>query len=113
MKVLARILFVAVAVLLLSVGWSGRPRVERLAGPAIVRVTPVSLPARTGRLRLLGAVRLDSPARNFGGFSAISVTGRRVTLLDDSGNWVAFDTDARLAPSQVRFGELPAGPRTS
>ena len=112
MKVLVRVLFVVAAVLLLSVGWSGMPRVDGLSGPAIVRATPVVLPARTGRLRLLGAVRLDSPARNFGGFSGIAVAGRRITLIDDGGGIVEFDVDARLQPSRARFANLPAGPRT-
>ncbi len=90
----------------------------RLGSAPSMRVIRVPLdpsdPARTrlGPLTYLGGVRLVSPDRAFGGFSAMQVLGDRFTLLSDRGNIVQFRMGGDWQPRDVRFADLPSGPGT-
>jgi len=77
--------------------------------PIELRTTSVSLdladPARVtlGDLTYLGGLRLNSPHRDFGGWSGmwISPAGNRLVAVGDRGHWltanIAFSADGRLA----------------
>lgn len=67
---------------------------------------------RLGALTYLGGVRLVSPDRIFGGFSAMQVQGDRFTLLSDRGNIVQFHMSSDWRPHAIRFADLPSGPGT-
>lgn len=111
-----RILLSVLLILLFLPSWSGDERLLLLPDHAAVEARPVALdprdPARAklGGLTFLGGVRLSSPARAFGGFSAMIVDGDRFTLLSDGGNIVRFRLDSQWRLSGVRFAELPDGP---
>lgn len=112
------LLFVVVAVSALVPGWSGEPRLELLGSAPIVWSERVPLDPtdhgrrRLGRLTFMGGVHLTSPDPAFGGFSALAVTGDRMTMLSDGGNIVRFrlSSDGRVA--DAHFGALPGGPAT-
>lgn len=115
-----RILVVVLLVLLLVPGWAGLSRLPLpriMSGErAIITATPVALdpedPARrrVGRLTYLGGVVLDSPDSAWGGYSAMSVTGGRFTLLSDGGNIARFTLDRRWRVNDASLSVLPAGP---
>jgi hypothetical protein len=67
---------------------------------------------RVGALTYLGGLRLQAPDLAFGGFSALTVIGDRFTLLSDGGALVRFRMGPDMVPRDVRFGDLPGGPRT-
>ncbi len=71
-------------------------------------------PARTrvGALTYLGGVRLRGNDHAFGGFSAMQVLGDRFLLVSDGGNVLRFRMGADFVPREIRFGDLPDGPRT-
>lgn len=110
--------FVVLAVLLVVPGWSGWDRLALLGSEARVTATRVPLdPGDHGRRRLghltyMGGVQLESPDPAFGGFSALTVTGDRFTLLSDGGNIVRLRLGADGSVHDVRFAELPGGPGT-
>lgn len=51
---------------------------------------------QVGALTYLGGVALSSRDEAFGGFSSLSVTGDRFTLLSDGGNIVRFRMDGQF-----------------
>lgn len=109
---LSRIFFVILAVLLIVPGWTGGERLPLFDRGSTLRATGAPVwggQRRIGRLSVVGAVVLTSDAPAFGGFSAISVRGARVTLLNDGGNWIGFALN-RGQVSAVREGYLPGGP---
>lgn len=67
---------------------------------------------RVGDLVWLGGVQLRSHDPQFGGFSSLSVSGDRFTLLSDSGDIVRFAMGADWRVRDPSFAELPAGPGT-
>lgn len=118
MRRLPTILAVTAAVLAFVPGWTGEERLQLLDSHPRMNAVPVPLDAydpqrtRVGRLTYLGGVHLTSPDPAFGGFSALSVTGDRFTLLSDGGNVVRFRMGADWRPREVAFADLPSGPRT-
>ena len=100
------------------VTWSGENGIERVAPTTQVTATPVPLmkadPGRqqVGALTYLGGVRLTADDPGFGGYSSLSVSGNRFTLLSDLGGVLRFTLNADWRPRDVRFSDLPAGPRT-
>ncbi|MES2097543.1 MAG: esterase-like activity of phytase family protein [Pseudomonadota bacterium] len=108
--------FLLLTIFLLTVDWSGRPRRDELGARADIAIKRVPLDpadsARTtvGALTFLGGLELSSRDGAFGGFSSMSVTGDRFTLLSDGGNIVRFTLDRRFRLSAPEFGDLPAGP---
>jgi hypothetical protein len=108
-------LLASVTLLLAAPGSRIAPR-EMLGEAPRMAAARVSLdprdPARTrvGALTYLGGVRLTSPDRAFGSFSAMRVAGDRFTLVSDSGNLVHFRMGADWQPRDVTFGDLPGGP---
>ena len=113
---LLRLLLILMFVL--PMGWSGPPRRPILGGRPDLSAVRVPLDAidparrRVGALTFLGGVRLTSRDPAFGGFSSLSVTGGRFTLLSDYGDIVRFRMDAAFTVSEPAFGDLPAGPDT-
>lgn len=105
---------VVAVVLLLGVGYSGVPRLLLYRPHATLTLDPLPAPAvtRTGRLTWLGGARLSGSDAAFGGFSALAVEGRRITLLSDGGNLLAFTLTPGWQAGEATFGELPAGPRS-
>lgn len=107
----------ALSILFLSA--SGRELRTPLRGDPVMQAVRVPLvpgdPTRktVGRLRYLGGIRLTSPDLGFSGFSALSVTGDRFTLVSDRGNLVQFRMGADWNPTEIRFADLPAGPGSS
>lgn len=67
---------------------------------------------RVGALTFVGGVRLRGNQAAFGGFSSMTVEGDRFTLLSDGGTIVRFRMGADFVPRDVRFADLPGGPRT-
>ena len=104
--------------LALGAGWTGEERLALLGKDARMFAQPVPLDAgdparrRVGALTFLGGVSLTSPDPAFGGFSALTVAGDRITLLSDGGNVVRFRMGADWRPRDVAFASLPGGPRT-
>ncbi|MEG3182271.1 esterase-like activity of phytase family protein [Sphingomonas sp. LT1P40] len=102
--------------LFLLPSWSGDERLALLPREAVIEAHPVALdwrdPAQVklGGLTFLGGVYLTSPARAFGGFSAMLVEGERFTLLSDGGGIVRFRLDSQWRLSEPSFAELPDGP---
>jgi hypothetical protein len=86
---------------------------EPLPSVSLVRFTPVGLddsdPARRslGRLRWLGAWRLTSNDRRFGGISAMEVEKDRVFAFSDAGWLFAFPVPGREPEARVAIGLLP------
>ncbi len=113
-----RILAIVLLVLALVPGWSGEERLALLGTRPSMTATRVVLdrrdPTRTrvGDLTFLGGVVLASRDSGFGGFSAMSVSGDRFTLLSDGGNIVQFHMGADWQPHGLAFANLPAGPGT-
>jgi hypothetical protein len=110
------LLLVTALVLAIVPGWTGEARLRLLGRRAEVKVRAVALdpadPARRrlGALDFLDGVELTSPDPAFGGFSALLVKGRRVTLLSDGGNIVAFTRGANGQVTTPVFANLPDGP---
>jgi len=102
----------------LLLSWSGENGIERVAPTARVTATPVPLMAadrsrqRVGALTYLGGIQLTADDPGFGGYSSLTVAGDRFTLLSDLGGVLDFTLGADWRPRAVRFGDLPAGPRT-
>ncbi len=117
MRRLGTLLFVVAAVLLIVPGWTGATRLRLLGGHSTITTRSVPLdpahPARrrVGALTWLGGLELGSPDPAFGGFSALTVEGGRITLLSDGGNVVRFGLRSGQATAPV-FGNLPGGPAT-
>ena len=113
-----RILLSILLALMLVPGWSGDSHLERLSDPGRIVATPVLLDAadpsvtRVGRLTFLGGMALTSPDPAFGGFSSLSVTGDRFTLLSDGGAVVRFRLGVDWRLREVHFASLPGGPAT-
>ncbi|MDF0487957.1 esterase-like activity of phytase family protein [Sphingomonas sp. H39-1-10] len=114
-----RVVLSCLLMLLFVPDWMGEPRLPLMGKRAVVRAAPIALDAahparsRVGALVWLGGVRLTSPDRAFGGFSALHVArGHRVTLLSDGGNIVQFTLGPDWRPRAIAFGDLPAGPGT-
>lgn len=111
-----RILLSIVLLLALLPSYSGERRVPLLPAKLSIEVRPVALdpqdPARVrvGGLTFLGGVELTSRSPEFGGFSAMSLTGDRFTLLSDFGNVVQFRLDSRWQVHDVRTTAVPDGP---
>lgn len=111
-----RVLLSCLLLLLLVPGWSGEERLALLGTTPQMEMRPVPLdPRDPGRRRLgaltyLGGVSLHSRDPAFGGFSALTVTGDRFTLLSDGGNVVQFRMGPDWRPHGLRFANLPAGP---
>ncbi len=66
---------------------------------------------RVGRLRYRTILHLTSDSEDFGGFSGLSITGRRVTAVSDQGHWLtaALELDARgtlTGLGSARMGRL-------
>ena len=112
------LLFVALAVLMLVPSWSGEVRLDLFGRHPVIRAERVALdPAdpsrrRVGRLTFMGGVRLTSTDPAFGGYSALAVSGDRITLLSDGGNLVRFRLSRDGAVTKQGFAALPAGPGT-
>lgn len=111
-----RILLAVLLLLLLLPDYASEPRRQTLGSRARIEAQRVPLfpddPGRTrlGALTYLGGVRLTSPDRAFGGFSAMAVSGDRFTLLGDGGTIVEFSMGADWRVRAPRFANLPAGP---
>jgi hypothetical protein len=111
-----RILLSVLLLLTLLPDYAGDARLALLPPTITIRAQPVALdrrdPARRqlGGLTFLGGVRLNSPTREFGGFSAMLVDGERFTLISDGGNVVRFHMDARWRVRDVSVTALPGGP---
>lgn len=99
-------------------GWTGEERLALLGDKPDLQAIPVMLdpddPARrkAGALTFMGGVELTSADPAFGGYSALTVVGDRVTLLSDGGNIVRFRLGPDWRISVPDFANLPAGPRT-
>lgn len=110
------------SILLLALGvpsYSGEPRLPLAApGPAVIETRRVPLSdadhaLRTaGALRFLGGVQLTSPDPAFGGYSAMTITGDRLTLLSDGGGIARFRLDAKGRVSDPVLSDLADGPGT-
>ena len=102
----------------LTLAWSGENGIERIAPTARVTATPVPLMAadpgrrRIGALTYLGGVRLTADDPGFGGYSSLTVSGDRFTLLSDLGGVLRFRLGSDWQARALRISELPAGPRT-
>lgn len=106
---------IALAPLLLTGGPVGAPtrpiRVEAIT----IGATPVTIqpddPARTrvGALNLVAGWRLTSASSQFGGWSTLSVEGRRVTTINDGGALLRFRLGRFGHPVEARIDRLPAG----
>ncbi len=111
-----RILMSILLLMLFLPGYSGEKRLALLPARLPIVAERVLLdeldPARVklGGLTFLGGVRLTSPAHEFGGFSAMTVTGDRFTLLSDGGNAVMFRLDPRWRVGEARAVALRDGP---
>ena len=111
-----RILLSCLLLLACIPGWSGEARLGLLEQPGQMDVRRVALdphdPSRRtlGALTYLGGVALTSRDPAFGGFSSLTVTGDRFTLLSDGGNVVQFAMGGDWRPHGIRFANLPAGP---
>lgn len=111
-----RWLLTILCVLLLVPGWTGEPRRPILGAAPNLRMTPVALDTdhpgrrRVGDLEWLGGVQLTSTDRAFGGFSALTISGTRFTLLSDFGATVSFDMPQPGSFAALRFGSLADGP---
>ena len=111
-----RIVLAVLLVLLLVPGWSGAERLPLLGDHAEIHAEPVMLVEghpevkRIGALEWLGGVELTSPDPAFGSFSAMSVAGKRFTLLSDQGNIVRFRMGADWRIRGPRFANLTEGP---
>lgn len=112
---LAFFALIPVLALIASSAESPRPRLGKLARISTTRV-PLNprypLNARIGFLTFLGGMRLTSPDPAFGGFSAMEIAGERLTLVSDTGAFVAFRLGAGWRLRDIRFGDLPDGPGT-
>lgn len=108
-----RVVFVILVVLVFGAGYAGPPRLPLWGERPDLRIVPLAPPAvrRNGRLMWLAGAKLDSGDPAFGGWSALAVTGRQLTLLNDGGNLVRFDLGPGWRPGDVRFLGLPDGPR--
>jgi hypothetical protein len=112
-----RVILVVLLVLLLVPGWAGEDRLDLWRPHPDLRAERIALDSsdprrdRAGALRYLGGVVLTSSDPAFGGFSALTVKGSRMTLLSDGGLTLSFALDDDWRPMSVRFGVLPAGPR--
>lgn len=112
-----RIVFALAALLLLA---TFAPVIEPPHEPppavSLVRAEPVPLDPswpgreRLGRLRFLGAWRLTSNDRRFGGISAMKVEGGAVLAFSDSGWMIRFPLPGARSPLKARIGALPDGP---
>lgn len=109
----------SVLLLLLCIpGWSQDERLFFLGDNPVIHAEPVQVrrgvtgDVRVGQLTFLGGVRLTSPDRSFGGFSALLVQGQKVTLLSDGGSVARFSIDSQWHVSGASFGILPGGPGT-
>jgi len=104
-------------VLILCPQYAGPARLDLLGKDTRIRVASVRLndsdprQLRVGALTFLGGITLASEDETFGGFSSLTVQADRFTLLSDGGNIVRFRMSPDFKISNVRFGELPAGPR--
>jgi hypothetical protein len=113
-----RLLLSILLVLLFVPGYATVPPAPRLKAQGRMTVRPVPLDARdparrrVGRLTYLGGVALSSADPAFGGFSSLTVTGDRFTLLGDGGSFIAFRMGADWRIGDLRFGVLPDGPGT-
>lgn len=110
---------VALSILLLLLfipGWMGEERLPLFGHHLRLAALHVALDPhdrarnRVGRLVWLGGISLASDDPAFGGFSSLSVTGDRFTLLSDSGNFIRFRLDDDWHPRALSAGNLPAGP---
>jgi hypothetical protein len=113
-----RIVLAVLLVLLLVPGWSGAERLPLLGDHAEIHAEPVALVEghsevrRIGRLEWLGGVVLTSPDPAFGGFSSMTISGDRFTLLSDRGNIVRFRMGRDWRIRAPRFANLTEGPGT-
>lgn len=113
-----RILLSILLLLVLLPGYSGEQRLALLPADLPLAAQRVALDwrdpgrVRLGELTFLGGVSLTSPVREFGGISAMAVTGDSFTLLSDGGNLVRFRLDSNWRLSEVRASALPDGPGT-
>lgn len=111
-----RVLLIVLLVLLIVPGWTGPERLALYHATPAIDAAPVRLdpadPARTrvGALTFVGGVHLTGSGRAFGGFSALTVAGARITLLSDGGNVLAFTLDRAWHLHDVAATALPAGP---
>ncbi|MDP1027704.1 esterase-like activity of phytase family protein [Sphingomonas sp. KR1UV-12] len=118
MKRAAALLSAVLLPLLLGTGWAGEERRKLLRAVPDMTVTPVALDAgdparrRLGALMYLGGAVLTSRDRAFGSFSALAVEGDRFLLVSDGGHVVRFRMGSDWRARDVRFAELPSGPRT-
>ena len=96
--------------------YSASPRMPLLDSHGRITVGRVPLdesdPRRrqVGALTFLGGISLSSGDPAFGGFSSMTVSGDRFTLLNDGGNVVRFRMDTAFGLSSVVFGNLANGP---
>ncbi len=63
-----------------------------------------------GKLTYLEGVVLHEQGRGIGGWSALSVVGRRVTMVSDGGSVVSFDWLGGERLARVRYSSLIEGP---
>lgn len=95
--------------------YSGKARLPLPLGNTVraERVTfDPSDPARrrTGALTFLDGIELHEQGRAIGGYSALSVVGRQVTLVSDGGTVLSFDWAGGERLSRVRYAALEQGP---
>jgi hypothetical protein len=113
-----RILYSVLLLLFFTPPWMGEKRLPLLGPDPLFEASRVTLDAanparrRVGQLTWLGGVRLTSPDPAFGGFSSMTVSGDRFTLLSDGGNIVRFRMDGHWRIAGRSFAELPGGPGT-
>lgn len=113
---LVRILFVILAVLLVVPQWADETRLPLLRPNAPLSATRVALDprdhdrTRLGKLTFLGGIHLTSTDPAFGGFSSLTVSGDRFTMLSDGGNVLRFRMGSDWRPQTIWSGPLPDGP---
>lgn len=113
-----RIAFSVLLMLMFLPSYSGEERITTIRPDVRVIAKPVDLDwrdpsrRRLGALTYLGGVHLESPARAFGGVSAMLVEGERFTLLSDAGNVVRFRMGRDWRIRDVTALPLREGPGT-
>lgn len=106
----------AALVLAMMTGGPRPPSLQPLYAERItIAATPVALAsddptrARVGALTLLAGWRLTSESRQFGGWSALSVEGDRITAIGDAGSVLRFRLGRFGRPYAASIVPLPRG----
>ncbi len=64
---------------------------------------------RVGRLRYRAVLHLTSDSEDFGGFSGLSISGRRVTAISDQGHWLTATLELDPRGSVTGLGAARMG----